>query len=126
MEKYLKVFLVEDSATFARSLADAVLDIPRVRLLGQASSIKSAKEQLSLDWPELLILDFKLPDGNAVYLLNWIRASGVAMVCVVFTGYPYPEYRRLCIAAGADYFFEKDRDNDRLLQLIAELSAHSL
>jgi DNA-binding NarL/FixJ family response regulator len=36
----------------------------------------------------------------------------------MLTNYPYPQYRKKCIEAGADYFFDKSTEFDRIIDTI--------
>ena len=40
---------------------------------------------------------------------------------IVFTSYPYPQYRDKCLKAGADFFFDKSCDVEQLLQVLNAL-----
>jgi len=43
-------------------------------------------------------------------------------VVIVFTNYPYPQYRRKCIDAGADFFFDKSTEFDKVTEVLKQLS----
>ncbi len=40
---------------------------------------------------------------------------------IVLTNYPYIAYRRRCISLGADHFFDKSTQFDRVLQVLREM-----
>ena len=54
-------------------------------------------------------------------MIEAVKASGSASMIIVLTAFPYPQYRERCIEAGADFFFDKSTEFDRVSQVIADL-----
>jgi len=42
---------------------------------------------------------------------------------VMLTNYPYPQYRKKCMDAGADYFFDKSNEFHKVAELLQRLGA---
>jgi DNA-binding NarL/FixJ family response regulator len=40
---------------------------------------------------------------------------------IVFTNYPYPQYRKKCMELGADFFFAKATESDQIPVVVSEL-----
>ena len=40
---------------------------------------------------------------------------------LIYAHYPYPQYQKRCLALGADYFFDKYSDYEKLLAVVREL-----
>jgi DNA-binding NarL/FixJ family response regulator len=55
-------------------------------------------------------------------VLTDIKSRKPSPVVIVLTSYPYPQYRQTYLAAGADYFFDKIKDIQRLTDVMVELA----
>jgi DNA-binding response OmpR family regulator len=81
-----KVLIIEDEEIFAENLQTHFLRCgwdARVACNGKLAVI-AAEEFL----PELILLDFRLPDMNGFEVLDAIRAGNHCCGCVLMTGHP--------------------------------------
>jgi len=51
-----------------------------------AANLKSAYEIVEADAPDLAIIDFDLPDGDALQFLAGLKRMNAALKCIVLTG----------------------------------------
>jgi DNA-binding NarL/FixJ family response regulator len=65
--------------------------------------------------PAVLILDMTLSAGNGYDVLQAVKQQPSAPLIIVLTN--HPAYRQRSLDAGADYFFDKSAEFDRLLLL---------
>ena len=56
-------------------------------------------------------------------MLRALRADAPATVFIVLTNHADAQYRRVCLAAGADYFFDKSTELERVGSVIRGMSA---
>jgi two-component system response regulator DevR len=63
--------------------------------------------------PAVLILDMTLSAGNGYDVLQAVKQQPSAPLIIVLTN--HPAYRQRSLDAGADYFFDKSAEFDRLL-----------
>nr|HOO91686.1 hypothetical protein [Syntrophales bacterium] len=60
-------------------------------------------------------------------VLKQIKKEIPPPVVIMLTNYPYPQYRKKCQALGADYFFDKVADIDKIydtfIQLLTDTSS---
>jgi DNA-binding NtrC family response regulator len=68
--------------------------------------------------PDLVILDYSLPDGNALELLPKLKALGESVPCIVLTGFGSIELAVETIKAGAEQFLTKPVRLDALLVIL--------
>jgi hypothetical protein len=40
---------------------------------------------------------------------------------IMLTNYPYPQYRKKCLGLGADYFFDKSTEFEKVTELFKQL-----
>jgi DNA-binding NarL/FixJ family response regulator len=93
--------------------------------VGEASDALEAIEVLASARPDAVILDFKMPGGNALSVLKYIRQEEMSVVVIVLTNYPYQQYRRACLSAGAHYFFDKSCEFEKVIRLLEQLISES-
>jgi DNA-binding NarL/FixJ family response regulator len=103
-------------------LSEAFSDIPGVEVIGEAESKKEAVELIQKVKPDVVILDIRLRVGHGIDVIHEIKKDENPPVIIMFTGYPYPHFKKRCEDEGADYFFNKDADFDELLGLVTELA----
>jgi DNA-binding NarL/FixJ family response regulator len=121
----LKVLIADDSALVRERLAAMVSDLEGVEIVGQATNAPEAMEIIERLNPDVVILDIRMPGGNGIQVLETIKASGTGSVVIMLTAFPYPQYRQKCLEAGADYFFDKATEFDRVIPVIEQLAGPS-
>src|SRR5437016_4570720 len=72
-----------------------------------ASNSKEAEKICRSHRPDLAVLDYSLPDGNALDLIQRLKAIELSMGIVVLTGYGTIELAVEAIKLGADQFLTK-------------------
>jgi len=50
------------------------------------------------------------------------RELEAAPLVIIFANYPYPQYRKKCKQAGADFFFDKATEFQRINEVLKMLS----
>ena len=118
----LTIYIVEDSQPVRERLVEAVRDIPNARVVGQAEAINEALEGVRKEQPRVLILDIQLRGGSGIRLLKQMRAAGVNRpeIVIVVTNYPTADYRKASQDCGADHFFNKASEFDKVRDVLME------
>jgi DNA-binding NarL/FixJ family response regulator len=116
----MRVLLIDDSpAVRARLVAlvrDAVADLE----IDQARDAAEALGRADSAAPDLVILDLHLPDLGGVELLSRLKRSRPEAVVAVLTNHANEQYRRECLARGADYFFDKSLQFDCIAEVVRQ------
>jgi len=115
----LRVLLVDDSQVIRERLRALLMDIPGVEVVGEAADVETGHAQVARLQPDLLILDVRLPTSNGLELLG--RLGPRRPVTVVLTNFPTEEHRRRARELGADHFFDKSSEFDKLRGVAVEL-----
>jgi len=68
-----------------------------------------------------VILDIRMPGGSGIDVLEDIKKINAAPIVIILTNYPYPQYRKKCMAAGADYFFDKSSEFEKVTEVLKKL-----
>ena len=117
MAPALRILVVEDSALIRRRLLDTLGALGGFDVLGYAESAAEAMEAISRLHPQVVITDIRLKEGNGIDVVRHLRAHPYDPKprIYVLTNYAFPEYRRECALIGADDFFDKSTEYERLL-----------
>lgn len=122
----LKVVIADDSALLREGLARLLATVEDVELVGQAADGIAALQLAQTLRPDALILDLRMPGRNGVEVLQDVRREGWPVAVIVLTSFPYPQYRERCLAAGADYFFDKAEAFEQISTVLRQLRARLL
>jgi DNA-binding NarL/FixJ family response regulator len=123
----LTIYIVEDSAPVRERLMEAVGEIPNARIVGQAEAVTEALEGVRSVQPRVLIVDIQLRGGSGIRLLKQMRAAGVIRpeLVIVVTNYPTEDYRKASQDCGADHFFDKASEFDKVRDVLLRHGADS-
>ena len=72
--------------------------------------------------PEVVVLDIRMPGGSGIDVPKHVKRQRPAPVVIMLTNYPFPPYRSRCLAAGADFFFDKSTELDQVAGALGELA----
>ena len=118
----MKVFLVDDSAIVLEKLAAMISGIDGVEIAGQALNAHDAIQSIVKLKPDVAILDIRLNGGgNGMDVLKRIKKEIPPPIVIMLTNHSYPQYREKCQALGADYFFDKVTEIEKLYDTFKQL-----
>ena len=117
----MKVLIADDSELVRERLAVLISEVEGTELIGEVGNAHEALEAIQRLRPDVVILDIRMPGGNGFGVLEAIKKSSVPPMVVMLTAFPYPQYRKRCLEAGAQYFFDKTSEFDRVAQVLEEL-----
>jgi DNA-binding NarL/FixJ family response regulator len=116
-----RVFIVEDSPPIRDHLVEMLDEMPGVAVVGCAESPDEAIAGILRTNPDCVVLDYQLIGGTAVDVLRGVHPQAPGMVFLVLTNHPIPQYRRVCLEAGARAFFDKSLEFGKIREVIADL-----
>ena len=67
-----------------------------------------------------MVLDYQLHGGTAVDVLRTVHAQLPQTVFLVLTNHANPQYRRICLDAGASFFFDKSLEFGKVRDVVAQ------
>ena len=118
----MKVFVADNSAVVRERLVEMLSELPGIESVGQAQGGFEATNAIMKLKPDVVILDIRMPGGNGIDVLRNVKKGRSSPVVIMLTSYPYPQYRKKCLAEGADYFFEKSSEFDRITEVLEQLT----
>jgi two-component system response regulator DevR len=114
----VKLLIVDDSALVRSLLIDRLKEVGGIQIVGEASDAVEALEMIRRLKPEAVVLDFKMRNGNGLSVLRGMREENLRALVMVLTNYPFSQYRNACISAGAQYFFDKSTEFDKVTEVL--------
>ncbi len=118
----IKVFIADDSSIIRERLNALLSDLPRVEVIGEAGDAEEALEGIQELNPDVVILDIRMPVGNGISVLEKIKRTESSPVIIMLTNYPYPQYRKKCADLGANYFFDKSTEFEKVIEVFNKLT----
>jgi response regulator of citrate/malate metabolism len=120
----IRTLVVDDDYRVARIHAVSVDRVPGFVCVGEAHTVAEARQAVADTTPDLLLLDFYLPDGDGLSLLRDLNsADGTAPDCIVVTAARDLATVRSAMHMGAAYYLVKPFG---LPQLRRQLDAYRL
>ncbi|MFT7775005.1 response regulator [Roseateles sp.] len=117
----MNIFLVEDSTSIRRLLVRRLEAMPGMRVVGEAAGQQQAFGLIRWTSPDVVLMDLSLASGSGLSLVRELRQSGYAGRIAVLTCEDYDAYRRACLDAGADAFYDKASGLETLFGDLLEL-----
>lgn len=118
----MRVFIVDDSSVVRERLVSLLCDVQGIEITGEAETAVDAIHTirgLSLD---AVILDLQIRGGNGIDVLRDIKKRDSSPVVMVFTNDAFPGSEQRCRDAGADFFFDKSADVEKLIDIVKDLA----
>ena len=121
-EVKLKVFIADDSTEVRNRLKEILKENKFIQLMGEAEDAEQAIIALRDLKPDVVILDIHMPRGEGMRALKDIKMMDPERIAIIFTAFPYPQYRQAYLTAGADYFFDKTKEVQKMVDVLTELA----
>ena len=121
--------VVDDSSLVRERLADLLSDIDGVHGVLQADSGQRALDLLLEDTSgavRFIVLDIEMPGESGLQLLQRIKTHRGDIRIAMFTQHANSQHRARSLEGGADFFFDKSSDLDRLETVVRQLAAQPL
>ena len=119
----LKVLLADDSVLILEWLQDTLGMNKQVEIVGSFKNGIDTLQALKTLKPDLAIVDFKMPGLNGLEVLKEIRKENKILKFIILTYYSLDNYRQAAMLSGADYFFSKVDDFEKVSIVIEDMVA---
>jgi DNA-binding NarL/FixJ family response regulator len=121
----LKVFIADDSVVVRGRLKELLEEQGSIKVVGESGNAEQAITEINRLDPDVVILDIRMPGGGGLPVLKDIKAREPSREVIIFTSFPYQQYRDAYLAAGANYFFDKSKDVQKMTDLLVKLASDS-
>ncbi|MEY2408313.1 MAG: hypothetical protein QOF48_983 [Verrucomicrobiota bacterium] len=113
------VFIVDDSAVVRDRLAQMISELPGVSVVGHADIAFEAIQEIRRLRPACVVLDISMPGGSGMYVLETVKRENPALTVIMLTNFAHDQYRQKCLQLGADYFFDKTTEFEKVLDILS-------
>jgi DNA-binding NarL/FixJ family response regulator len=118
----ITVFVADDSIVLRERLLEMLREIPGVQVLGCAEEGLHAIDCIRHLRPDAVVLDIQMPCGTGLDVLKNVKRANSGPLVIVFTNFPYPQYRKRALDYGAEFFFDKTTEFEKLRELFGQLT----
>ena len=117
-----RVVLVDDHTMVREALSQLLEDCGWIEVVGQAGDRSSAVEAVQQAMPDVLLLDYNIPGGGALKVIETLTANRWTKTRIlVLTVHESFHYAVRVLEAGADGFAAKSDAGQELIQAIHEV-----
>ena len=117
----LKVIIVEDSALVRELLREMISGISGIEVAGYAQEANEAINLIRERKPDVVLLDIFLYESNGIDVLKNIKKESFVPRVIIMTNHPYPRCRQKCMDEGADFFFDKSTELEKVTDALRGL-----
>jgi DNA-binding NarL/FixJ family response regulator len=115
----VSVVIVDDSEKVRKQLRELLGDYPDIHVVADTDDIAEAVELSHTMKPDVFILDIRMPKGNGFSLLKYLKHQDRVCKVIVLTNFSDDCYRQRAKALGADYFFDKSTEFEKVIEVLS-------
>jgi DNA-binding NarL/FixJ family response regulator len=114
----MTIVLADADAHFRNRLKKRLEKITGVYVVGESSDSEETTAMILNRKPDIAILNFSLRDGCGIEALRHIKQLMVPPIIIVVTDDPLRDNKTACSLAGADFFFGKATEDQKIVNTI--------
>ena len=118
----IRVLVVDDHTLVRAGTCRLLESEPDIKVMGQTGSGHQAVEICREKKPDIVLLDYSLPDLDGLETTQQIIGLGAGIRVLILTMYANEEYATRLIRAGASGFVVKAASTDELLTAIRKVA----
>jgi len=125
-----RVFITDDNEKVRNDLRVLFELMPSIEVIGESDNLEQLKKELKECAPDILILDLEFGETNlpgdrsmeefseTYETIRWIKERFLSIQIFILTMYGYVEAKTAALNAGADKFYVKGRDMEKLIEIL--------
>lgn len=117
----MRVVIADDSTLICDRVLNVLRAFPQVEVVGIFSNGTDTLKSIQTLNPDLAIVDIKMPGMSGLEVLKRTRSEGNSLRFIILTFHATDDYRQLAMEAGADHFFSKVDDFEKIEVVIKEM-----
>lgn len=117
----MKIVIADDAKLIRDRLLDLLREIEQVEVVGIFNNGTDTLNALQTLAPDLAIVDIKMPGLCGLEVLKAVRKENKSLQFIILTFHGTEYYRQQAIDAGANYFFSKADDFEKIEIVINEM-----
>lgn len=117
----MRIVIADDSTLIRERLQDVLRSFAQVEVVGTFNNGIDALKALQTLKPDLAIVDIKMPGLSGLEVLKETRKENETIQFIILTLHGTEQYRQQAIEAGANYFFSKVDDFEKVELVINDM-----
>jgi two-component system response regulator DevR len=114
----IRVMVVDDHQLVAQALAEVLDDEPDLEVVARTGSVAEATRAAQVLAPDVVLMDYQLPDGNGVTAAERIRRHRPETKVVMLTAYAEDALLVAAVEAGCSGYLTKDRAVEEVVSAV--------
>lgn len=114
----IKVLIVDDHHMVSEALAAALGKQPDIEVVGAVGSSREAQERVQAARPDVVLMDYRLPDRDGVETTQLIKAGRPETKVVMITSVDDEAVLVQALDAGCSGFVPKNRPMNELIEAV--------
>ena len=110
----IRVLVCDDHRVVAEGLAMVLEAQPDVEVVGVAGTVAEVRELAASLWPDVVLMDYALPDGDGVAATSAVKTARPEVKVVMLTSFVDVDVLVAAIEAGCSGFVTKHKAADEL------------
>lgn len=119
----MKILIADDSQLILDRLQEMLSDFTGAEIVAALKNGKDSLELIKSLNPDLVIIDINMPKLTGLQVLEAIKKENHKAKFIILTFYASKHFREKAISLGADYFFSKVDDFEKVSMVIDNLLA---
>ena len=119
----IRVLLIDDHRVLVELLAAALSGRDGITVVGTAGTAAEGAARIAGLRPDVVVLDYDLPDADGVSILPSIRATSASCRVLMLTSYTDPLILNEAIGAGCDGFVSKRSGIDEIVSAVLAVAS---
>ncbi len=117
----MKIVIADDSEMILDTLREMLNPFSRAEIVATCNNGNDALEAIRTLKPDLAIVDIQMPGLTGLQVLSEIRKENRSTRFIILTLFSTLYNRQLAMAAGADYFFSKADEFEKIALVVDEM-----
>jgi DNA-binding NarL/FixJ family response regulator len=117
-ETPLRVLIVDDHPLFRAGLRNLLEEVMGIRVVGEAGSVEETHAAVQMLGPDLILLDFDLPDGSGLDVAEQIERDSPETIIVMMSAFDEAENVARALALGVNGYVTKGTSRAVLIDTI--------
>jgi DNA-binding NarL/FixJ family response regulator len=120
MNNRIQVLIADDQPRARQSLKALLSTLPQIEQVREAKNGCDGIHLMEEHQPDLVLFDVRMPEMDGLEATRLVKARWPQIKIIVLS--LYGDYASDALAAGADAFFSKGADPERLLETLVTLA----
>lgn len=118
MERLIQIALADEHKIFRDGIRIAMRSRDHIRIIWEAEDSKDMREKLKAKTPDVLLMDIRMPEANAIKDLQLIKKEYEELKVIIFSMYDDKRIIRDMMEYGANAYLTKSADADEIYKAI--------